>query len=112
VKVVLDTNALLNVFWKNTLILSNYQTSYLPSPGQLVFAGRTGGAWENHHVEISPLHHSGARAARGVSNSPATAVQTTSATLGGSILPLVGSLAGVTIFYGPSDGGTNAPCLG
>jgi uncharacterized repeat protein (TIGR03806 family) len=109
VKVVLDTNALLNVFWKNTLILSNYQTSYLPSPGQLVFAGRTGGAWENHHVDniaVTTIAAPVLRAA--VSNSPATAVQTTSATLGGSILATGGSLAGVTIFYGPSDGGTNA----
>src|SRR5438552_8546005 len=51
VKVVLDTNSLLSVYWKNTLILSNYPTSYFPSPGRLVFAGRTGGAWENHHVD-------------------------------------------------------------
>src|SRR6266853_1486582 len=31
-KVVLDTNAMLSVYWKNTPILSNYQTTYQPSP--------------------------------------------------------------------------------
>jgi len=51
VKVILDTNAVLNVFWKNTLILSNYQTTYFPSPGRLAFVGRTGGDNENHHVD-------------------------------------------------------------
>jgi PA domain len=51
VKVVLDTNAVLNVYWKNTLILSNYQTTYFPSAGRLAFVGRTGGNNENHHVD-------------------------------------------------------------
>jgi len=51
VKVILDTNAVLNVFWKNTLILSNYQTTYFPSPGRLAFVGRTGANNENHHVD-------------------------------------------------------------
>src|SRR5438067_664814 len=51
VKVALDTNGFLNVYWKNTLIISNYPTSYSLSPGRLVFAGRTGGAWEYHHVD-------------------------------------------------------------
>jgi len=50
-KVVLDTNSLLSVYWKNTLLLSNYPTSYFPSPGRLVFGGRTGASWENHHVD-------------------------------------------------------------
>jgi hypothetical protein len=51
VQVVLDTNAVLNVYWKGTQILSNYQTTYFPSPGRLAFAGRTGGSAENHHVD-------------------------------------------------------------
>lgn len=51
VKVILDTNGVLNVYWKNTLILSNYQTAYFPSPGRLAFAGRTGNSNENHHVD-------------------------------------------------------------
>lgn len=109
VKVVLNTNALLNVYWKNTLILSNYQTSYLPSPGQLVFAGRTGGAWEYHHVDnIAVTTIAAPVQPVGVTNSPATAIGTASATLGGSILSTGGNLAGVTIFYGPTNGGTNA----
>lgn len=51
VKVVLDTNAMLNVYWKNSLILSNYQTTYFPSPGRLVFAGRTGDNWQNQFID-------------------------------------------------------------
>ena len=51
VRVTLDTNGVLNVYWKNTLILSNYQTAYFPSAGRLVFGGRTGNANENHHVD-------------------------------------------------------------
>ncbi len=50
-KVVLDTDRQLSVFWKGTEILSNYQTAYYPSAGQLVFAGRTGGSWQNQHLD-------------------------------------------------------------
>jgi len=50
-KVVLTTNAQLSVFWKGVQLLTNYQTTYFPSPGRLVFTGRTGGANENHHVD-------------------------------------------------------------
>ena len=50
-KVVLDTNRQLSVFWKGTEILSNYQTAYFPSAGQLVFAGRTGGSWQNQQLD-------------------------------------------------------------
>lgn len=50
-KVDLSTTGVLNVYYKNTLILSNYQTSYFPSPGQLVFGGRTGGLNEYQHVD-------------------------------------------------------------
>lgn len=108
VKVVLDTNALLSVYWKNTLILSNYQTSYVPSPGRLVFAGRTGGSWEYHHVDnIAVTTIAVPVAPVGVTNSPATGIQTTAATLGGRILATGVNLGGVTIFYGPTDGGTN-----
>src|SRR5262249_55837645 len=81
VKVVLDTNALLNVYWKNTLILSNYPTSYLPSPGQLVFAGRTGGAWEFHHVDnIAVTTIAAPVQPVGGTNSPPTPIHPTSPT--------------------------------
>jgi hypothetical protein len=51
VKVVLATNGVLNVYYKNTLILSNYQTSYFPSPGRLIFAGRTGGSYQVQDID-------------------------------------------------------------
>jgi len=51
VKVVLDVNGVLNVFWKGAHILTDYQTTYFPSPGRLAFCGRTGNANENHHVD-------------------------------------------------------------
>ncbi len=50
-KVQLGTDGKLNVWWKGTQILTDYQTTYLPSPGRLVFAGRTGGSWQNQHVD-------------------------------------------------------------
>ena len=50
-KVVLDTNAMLSVHWKNKLIISNYPTSYKPSPSRLVLGGRTAAGWEFHHVD-------------------------------------------------------------
>ena len=109
VKAVLDTNAMLSVYWKSTLILSNYQTTYQPSPGRLAFAGRTGGAWEYHHVDniaittvplpIQPV---------GVTNLPASAIQTTAATLNGQVLATNGNTGGVTLYYGPADGRANA----
>jgi hypothetical protein len=108
-KVVLDTNAMLSVFWKNTLILSNYSTTYQASPSRLVVAGRTGGAWEYQHVDniaISTIAVPVQPVA--VTNSPTAGIQTTSATLGGGVVGNSGDLAGVTIFYGPTDGGTNA----
>src|SRR5438445_3979275 len=49
--VVLDTNGVLNVSYKNTLILSNYQTAYFPSPGRLVMGARTGGLNELQYVD-------------------------------------------------------------
>jgi hypothetical protein len=49
--VSVDTNGVLNVTWKGVKVVSNYQTTYFPSPGALVFAGRTGGANENHDID-------------------------------------------------------------
>lgn len=50
-KVQLGTDGKLNVWWKGTQILTDYQTTYLPSPGRLVFAGRTGSLWQNQDVD-------------------------------------------------------------
>lgn len=51
-KVDLNVNGVLNVWWKGSQILTNYQTEgYFPSPGRLVFAGRTGGNNQNQHVD-------------------------------------------------------------
>jgi hypothetical protein len=47
----LDTNGVLNVSYKNTLILSNYHTTYFPSPGRLVMGARTGGLNELQYVD-------------------------------------------------------------
>jgi hypothetical protein len=50
-KVDLSTTGVLNVYYKNTQILSNFQTSYFPSPGRLVLGARTGGLNENQDVD-------------------------------------------------------------
>src|SRR5712691_9368292 len=42
-----------------------------------------------------------------VTNLPATAIQTTSATLNGRVVTNGGSFTTITIFYGPADGGAN-----
>jgi len=41
----------LTVSWKGNKILDNFQTSYFPSAGALVFSGRTGGENEHTHVD-------------------------------------------------------------
>ncbi len=43
-----------------------------------------------------------------ITNSPATAVQTTSATLNGIVISSGGSIPQITIYYGTADGETNA----
>lgn len=47
----LTTQGQLTVTWKGRTILDNFQTTYFPSAGQIVFAGRTGGANEHTHVD-------------------------------------------------------------
>jgi hypothetical protein len=50
-KVSMAADGKLNVWWKGTRILTDYQTTYFPSPGRLVFAGRCGDLWQNQHVD-------------------------------------------------------------
>lgn len=50
-KVTLDTNGVINVFWKNKQLLTNYQSSYFPSPGRLILASRVGGNTANIDID-------------------------------------------------------------
>jgi hypothetical protein len=47
----LNTNGILNVYYKGAHILNNYVTGYAPGPGQLLVAGRTGGYNENQDID-------------------------------------------------------------
>ncbi len=50
-EVTLTETGLLTVKYKGSTVLDGFQTSFFPSPGQLVLAGRTGGANEIKHVD-------------------------------------------------------------
>src|SRR6266404_8564441 len=49
--VQLTTNGRLNVSYKNTPFLTNFPVAFAPGPGRLIFAGRTGGLWEEQDVD-------------------------------------------------------------
>jgi hypothetical protein len=49
--VTLSTNGVLNVFYKDTQVLTNFASGFVPGPGQLVLAGRTGGLNQNQDVD-------------------------------------------------------------
>ncbi len=49
--VKLEETGELTVTYKGRTILDRFQTGFSPSRGRLLFAGRTGGANENHHVD-------------------------------------------------------------
>jgi hypothetical protein len=49
--VVLQTNGLLSVSYKNVTLLTNFATQYTPSPGRLIFAGRTGASYQEQDVD-------------------------------------------------------------
>jgi hypothetical protein len=49
--VELDNTSKLTVIWKGTTVLDHYQTSFFPSPGSIILAGRTGGADEHTHFD-------------------------------------------------------------
>jgi hypothetical protein len=47
----LDEDGTLDITYKGAIVTTNFQTSYFPSAGRLVFAGRTGGSHQNHHID-------------------------------------------------------------
>ncbi|HWQ90703.1 MAG TPA: LamG-like jellyroll fold domain-containing protein, partial [Clostridia bacterium] len=49
--VVLATDGRLSVSYKNISLVTNFFTSFTPSPGRLIFAGRTGGSWQEQDVD-------------------------------------------------------------
>lgn len=49
--VSLKTNGTLTITYKNDIVCSNLQTAFFPSAGRLVFAARTGGENEAHHID-------------------------------------------------------------
>ncbi|HXU79120.1 MAG TPA: hypothetical protein VN794_21255, partial [Methylomirabilota bacterium] len=49
--VQLTTSGLLNVSYKGNPFLTNFVVNFAPSAGRLVFAGRTGGAWQEQDVD-------------------------------------------------------------
>jgi hypothetical protein len=50
-EVVLDEDAKLTVKYKGATLLNAFQTTFFPSAGQLVLAGRTGGSNANQHID-------------------------------------------------------------
>lgn len=50
-KVELAENGQLTVTYKGRVLLDKFATGFIPSAGRLLFAGRTGGNNENHHVD-------------------------------------------------------------
>ena len=52
-KAVLTEEGKVKIFWKGVELTpaGGLSSSFTPAPGRLVFGGRTGGAWEVHHVD-------------------------------------------------------------
>lgn len=50
-KMEMDDTGKLTVIWKGTTLLDKYQTAYFPTPGRLIFGGRTGGSHEQTHID-------------------------------------------------------------
>lgn len=49
--VKLATDGKLTITYKSDIVVSNLQTTFFPSAGRLIFAARTGGEWEAHHID-------------------------------------------------------------
>ena len=50
-KMELNEQGQVTLEWKGQKFLDKFQTTFFPSPGRIIFAGRTGGANGNHHVD-------------------------------------------------------------
>lgn len=50
-KVTVSTSGVVDVYWKGAHIVNGYPSAYFPSPGALVFAGRTGGLNQNNNID-------------------------------------------------------------
>lgn len=50
-KVDLKVDGKLSIYYKNSPVVENLQTTFVPSAGRLIFSGRTGDAREFHHVD-------------------------------------------------------------
>jgi hypothetical protein len=93
-KVIMDTNGVLNVFWKNKQLLTNYATTFFPSPGRLILASRVGGNTANI----------------GIDNVQITTIPATEALVG----PATGFIDGFSVQVGDSGQSTidtNQPVL-
>jgi hypothetical protein len=80
-KVTLDQTGLINVWWKNTQILTNFQSVYAPSPGLLLMAARVGGNTANidvDNVQITTIPSSVFVIGSATSSGPTTFTQTIS----------------------------------
>ena len=51
IRIEMHPNGQLDIDFKNTPVVSGLPTAYYPSPGQFVLAAKTGGAFENHHLD-------------------------------------------------------------
>jgi PKD repeat protein len=76
-----------------------------PAYSNITFVARNSNGSVSNQVSITVLAPSLAT----ITNLPASAIQGTSATLNGQVLSTGNDVPGVTIFYGPSDGGASSP---
>lgn len=79
-RVELNEMGQLSVFWKGAQLLTNYQTSYFPSAGRLVFGGRTGG--ENEIADVDNIE---------ITTIPVETTDTTPPTVPGNPVALPGA---------------------
>ncbi len=75
-KVQLTEDKHLSIWWKGKAVVDNLQVDFAPGAGRLVFGGRTGGSFQNQHVDDITLTTIGAEKAQ-VSSATADAVSVT-----------------------------------